>query len=267
MIDYHIHTQLCNHAVGTMDEYVQRAIGSGFKEICFLDHLTIQETEKNLSMSLRQVPFYFQAVQRLKKKYYGIISVKTGLEIDFNPEFTATFKDISETYNFDVIATSLHFPKGINIVSRKSDWKKGKHDTNALYGLYYDELKKMLDYDYFDIVCHFDLVKKFGMKPSISFEKKIDEILAEIKRKDLTVEINTSGYDHPADKAYPSFDIIKKCYTLGIDITLGSDAHTPEDIGRHYDKIIPMLFDAGYRKVNSFKNRRQRPVAIKYLTN
>lgn len=263
MIDYHIHTRLCNHAGGTMEEYIQRAVDMGFKEICFLDHLTVQETENNLSMSFHQIPFYFQAVQRLKYKYHGMIRVKTGLEIDFNPEYTEVFEEISEIYDFDVIATALHFPEGINIVSRKSDWKKGKHDTDAIHEMYYDQLKKMLNYDYFDIVCHFDLVKKFGMKPSISFENKIDEILAEIKRKDLTVEINTSGYDHPVGEAYPSFDIIKKCHRLGIGITMGSDSHDPEDMGRYYDKVIPMLFSAGYRKVDSFQSRKRRPVAIK----
>ncbi|MBW2249280.1 MAG: PHP domain-containing protein [Deltaproteobacteria bacterium] len=40
MIDYHIHTKLCNHARGMMGAYVKRAIEKGLKEICFLDHLT-----------------------------------------------------------------------------------------------------------------------------------------------------------------------------------------------------------------------------------
>jgi len=246
-----------------MKEYIKCAVGMGMKEICFLDHLTVQKTEKNLSMSLDQVPYYFQAVQRLKNQYYGIISIKSGLEIDFNPEHVETFNEISKLYDFDVIATALHFPKGINIVSHKSDWKKKKFDIDAIYDMYYNQLQIMLNYDYFDLICHLDLVKKFGMKPSISFEKKIDEILVEIKQKNLAVEINTSGYDHPAGEAYPSFDIIKKCHTLGISITLGSDAHTPEDVGRHYDKVIPVLLSIGYRKVASFNSRKSMPLKIK----
>jgi len=35
-------------------------------------------------MTPGEVPFYFRAVQLLKRKYTGIIDIKVGLEIDFN---------------------------------------------------------------------------------------------------------------------------------------------------------------------------------------
>ena len=51
MIDYHIHTLLCNHAQGSMESYIRSAINLGMSEICFLDHLTVRESEKGLSMA------------------------------------------------------------------------------------------------------------------------------------------------------------------------------------------------------------------------
>ncbi len=53
MIDYHIHTKLCNHARGVMGAYVKRAIEKGLTEVCFLDHLTLSEPGlSNLQLSL-----------------------------------------------------------------------------------------------------------------------------------------------------------------------------------------------------------------------
>ena len=263
MIDYHIHTLLCNHAEGSMESYIRSAINLGMSEICFLDHLTVQESEKGFSMAPGEVPYYFQAIQLLKQQYKESISVKAGIEIDFNPAYTDLFQEITGTYAFDVVATALHFPGGLNIVSGSSAWKHGENDTDYVYGLYYEQLEKMLDFSYFDVVCHIDLVKKFGRNPSRSFDKEFNEILLKIKTKDLCVEINTSGYNHPVREIYPSPDMITKCHNLGIRITLGSDAHTPASVGQHYDRALPLLLSAGYKNLTTFTKRRCREVPIK----
>ena len=263
MIDYHLHTLFCNHATGGMEGYVQNAIDLGLREICFLDHLTIQKADPGLSMTPLEVPYYFQAVQVLKQKYRNQISVKAGLEVDFNPAFIDIFQDIVGTFAFDVIAASLHFPGGLDIVSHRSAWRHGEKDVDEVYELYFDHLKKMLDYRYFDVICHIDLIKKFGQTPSRSFEKEFDEILSIIKDKDITVEVNTSGYDHPVADIYPSLEILKKCHELGIRITLGSDAHHPVQVGRYFEQVLPILLSTGYKKLTTFTSRKCGEIQIK----
>jgi histidinol-phosphatase (PHP family) len=267
MIDYHLHTLFCNHALGSMERYIQSAAVLGFGEICFLDHLTVQPAEKGLSMTVKEIPYYFQAVRVLKQKYRHTIRIKAGLEIDFNPDHTGLFQEVAGTYAFDVIATALHFPGGMDVVSRRSSWCFGEKDTDYVYGLYFEQLEKMLDYTYFDVICHIDLVKKFGRKPSRSFDREVDDILSKIKEKDLTMEVNTSGYNHPIQKPYPSLDMIRKCHEKGIGITLGSDAHKPEDVGQHYERALPMILSAGYRHLATFTKRKRSEIPIKERVN
>jgi len=263
MIDYHIHTLLCNHAQGSMESYIRSAINLGMSEICFLDHLTVRESEKGLSMAPGEIPYYFQAIQLLKQQYKDAISIKAGIEIDFNPAHTDLFQEIVGTYAFDVVASALHFPGGINVVSGSSAWRHGENDTDYVYGLYYEHLGNMLDFNYFDVICHIDLIKKFGRKPSRSFDKEFNEILLKIKTKNLCVEINTSGYNHLVGEPYPSANIITKCHKLGINITLGSDAHTPANVGQHYDRALPLVLSAGYNYLTTFTKRRGTKVPIK----
>ena len=262
MIDYHVHTSLCNHAQGTMEAYIRRAAAIGLKEICFLDHLTIRPSENNLSMAPAEIPLYFQALQLLKRRYQGTINIKIGLEVDFNPAQVDLICEIIERYPFDVIGGALHFPGGRNIVSRTSSWRQGNCNPDEVYALYLEQLDTMLDYSYFDIVCHLDLVKKFGWKTSRSFDNEMDAIVSKIKTKDLTVEINTSGYVHPVREVYPAPDIIAKCCQQGISVTIGSDAHRPDDVGQHYDKVLPLLHSVGYRHLAVFTKRQRRLVAI-----
>lgn len=266
MIDYHVHTRLCNHAKGVMADYVEQAIAIGLDEICFLDHLTIQDQGKHLSMSPGEVPIYFQAVQTLKKKYEDSIDVKAGLEIDFSIDYIDLVVDIVNTYAFDVIGGSVHFPEGIDIVRRSSAWRNEDTVTDAytnmVYTQYYEALNRMLDYDYFDIICHFDLVKKFGRKPSVSLEETIITILKKAKQKDLTIELNTSGYDHKANEPYPAPNIIKKSNEFGISFAIGSDAHNAQSVGRYFDKAFQLLQEAGYKDIAVFNKRKRQMIPI-----
>jgi histidinol-phosphatase (PHP family) len=262
MIDYHIHTLLCNHAQGSMESYIRSAINLGMSEICFLDHLTVRESEKGLSMAPGEIPYYFQAIQLLKQQYKEAISVKAGIEIDFNPAYTDLFQEIVGTFAFDVVASALHFPGGINVVSGSSAWRHGENNTDYVYGLYCEHLENMLDFNYFDVICHIDLIKKFGRKPSRSFDKEFNEILLKIKTKNLCVEINTSGYTHPVRELYPSPDMITTCHDLGIRITLGSDAHSPANVGQHYDRALPLILSAGYEYLTTFTKRRGGKIPI-----
>ena len=268
MIDYHVHTSLCNHAEGVMSDFVLRAIEIGLKEICFLDHLTLQDEGKGLSMTPGEVPFYFQAVQMLKKKYADQIDVKAGLEIDFSKAHVDMAADIARTYAFDVIGSSVHFPDGVDIVRRRSAWRNEDNytdiDIDRVYGQYYETLARMLEYSYFDVICHFDLVKKFGRKPSRSFDEKIIEILKKVKQKDFTIELNTSGYHHTAKESYPAPDIIKKCKDFGISFALGSDAHNPQSVGRYFDKAFQLLQEADYKEIAAFNNRKKSMISIDY---
>ncbi len=263
MIDCHVHTKLCGHAKGVMESYVLRAIDIGLETLCFLDHLTAPETEKGLSMTLKEVPLYFQAVQRLKYKYKRALDLKAGLEIDFSPGHFGRLLEAAAPFSFDVIGGAVHFPGGIDIVSGASPMAKGEIDADCAYSLYLESLEKMIEYGSFDVVCHFDLVKKFKtFSPTHSFEKRMEDILLKIKAADMTLEVNASGFEHPAGEAYPGCDIIKKCFKNGIDLTLGSDAHTPGDVGRHGKRVLRMMRSAGYEYAVAFSKRKKEKIPL-----
>ena len=262
MIDYHLHTPLCNHAEGELEAYIRQGIKLGLKEICFLDHLTISETGKNLSMPPEQVPFYLRAVRQAGEKYNGQIEVKAGLEVDFNPEHVGQVGDILAAHEFDMIGSSLHFFDEVDVVRHKGGWYRGEGNTDEVYTRYYDRIQEMLTYDYFDVICHFDLIKKPNRRPSASLDGPVNDILAAMKKKNIAMELNTSGYNHKTKEMYPSRRIIDKCVELGIGFTLGSDAHRPEEVGRHYDRALPLLKATGGRHLTVFNRRRPERIPI-----
>ena len=263
MIDYHVHTSLCNHANGTMEQYIQRAVEIGLTEICFLDHLTLHEKGRRLSMSPEELPFYFHAARDLANKYKNQLRVKVGLEVDIIPAYLDQIRKIISPFAFDVIAGSVHFIEDINIVSTKeNDPRREKAGMEYICENYLKNLDDMIDADMIDMICHLDVVKKFGRRPPAHFDEKFDEILSKISYKKVTMELNTSGYNHAASEFYPSPPLLKKCFEKNIPITLGSDAHTPKSVGQHYDEAIDLLMSTGYRHVSAFTRRNRYEIPL-----
>ncbi len=262
MIDYHVHTSLCNHATGTMEEYVRAAVAKGLETICFLDHLTFQEAGRHNAMRLREVPMYVNAARRLARQYREQISVRVGLEIDFSPGHVDRCIEVVDTFDLDVVGSSIHFIDGEDVVSRRSAWARGEVRADAVYPAYLRALESMLDYDYFDVICHLDLPKKYGTRPSPSVTEGFANLLAKIRRNDLAVELNTSGWHCPVNEAFPSPHLLGRCARLGIPVTVGSDAHAPETVGRDFERARDLLQIAGCRKLTGFSHRRRTTVPI-----
>jgi histidinol-phosphatase (PHP family) len=263
MLDYHLHTRLCNHAEGSMTAYVRRAVARGMKEICFLEHLTLTESGRAMSMRLSELPLYFEAVQALKRRHRGRIDVKCGLEISFDPQYADTFAEVVGTYAFDAVGCSLHFPETIDRGRGAAPGRPANLSVDEVYAIYLQQMLQMLDWDFFDIVCHLDLVKKHAPGSRRCPVEAYDRIVSRIRQRDLTVELNTSGWDHVPGEPYPAMAILAKLSAAGVGVTLGSDAHHPDQIGRHYGRALALLRSVGYTHLVSFDLRRRTPVSIK----
>lgn len=65
-IDLHNHTTLCNHASGSMDEYIAKAIDLGIDIYGFSCHSPM-DFDPNYRMKLEELPLYCQMVENIQK--------------------------------------------------------------------------------------------------------------------------------------------------------------------------------------------------------
>jgi len=73
----------------------------------------------------------------------------------------------------------------------------------------------------------------------------------------MCVEINTAGLRKPCHEVYPSEKLITICFDNGLPITLGSDAHTPQEVGADFDKAAALLRKIGYVEIVRFSDRHR----------
>ena len=89
------------------------------------------------------------------------------------------------------------------------------------------------------------------------------EQAAEVARTaGVAVEINTSGRDAPAGESMPGRDIVACLAAAGVPLTLGSDAHAPHSVGRHFAETVAELRDLGVRELVRFEARQKIAVPL-----
>ena len=245
-----------------MDQYIRCAIAAGLTEICFLDHLTLHERGRHMSMPPDYVPLYYQTVRRLAHLYKNRIQVKVGLEVDYDPKNLHTVQKIIQPLDFDVIGGSVHFIDQMNMVSSKDTEARESEPIDIVCNDYLALIEEMIENMDMDIICHLDVFKKFGRRPSAEVNTRLDAVLSKIKHRNLTVELNTSGYNHKLNEFYPSTDLLKKCVEKDIRITLGSDAHKPKQVARHFDMAIDLLTQTGFRTLSAFTRRKPYDIPL-----
>jgi histidinol-phosphatase (PHP family) len=262
LVDYHVHTYLCGHATGTPDDYIERAISKGLLEIGFSDHAPLPENlREGITMPQSHVEYYISEIENRRERYSGEISIRIGLEVDF-PLHNSFDKRFFSNNRLDYIIGSCHF-LGDWIVDHPDYVDEFKNrDIDEVYSEYYKNVEELVVSRQFDILGHFDLVKKFGHRPTRNFDSIVENISKLIGRFDMTVEINTSGLRNPVREIYPSGRIIETLYNCNVPITLGSDSHSPDEIGYEFFHAIEEIRRLGYRKISGFSKRKRYDIGI-----
>ncbi|MEA3469630.1 MAG: histidinol-phosphatase [Thermodesulfobacteriota bacterium] len=245
--DGHVHTKYCHHASGEMESYVLSALAADLKEIVFLEHMeagvhyfeTTWLTEDDFDT-------YFTEGKQLQDKYRDRIRISLGVEVGYSPTHKKELLERLKKRKWDRIGVSYHFmplpekKHHLNLVSRK---ERNIFTVEALgcenvLNNYFSTLTEAVDILPGTVLCHLDAALRF--QPGILIDEhylgQIRKLLEAVKRKSMALEINTSGFTI-RKFPFPAPFIIQEALKLEIPLLPGSDAHKPEDVGRHFDLL------------------------------
>lgn len=254
-IDLHNHTVLCNHATGTVEEYIERAISSGIDIFGFSDHAPMGFDEK-YRMRLEQLPSYITQI-RMISSAYSTIEVLCGLEVDYLPNH---LEHEVLSAPVDYLIGSVHFLDEWGFDNPEFIGGYKERDIDTVWKLYFETLQSMAESGLFDIVGHFDLIKVFKFYPHQDIVSLAMPALNAIKKSGMCVELNAAGLRKPVQEQYPSLELLNVIKSLEIPITLGCDAHSPEQVGYGLDEIITLAKSVGYTQCATFRNRKPQMI-------
>ena len=257
LVDYHIHTTLCNHATGSSKEYIEHALKMGLKEIGFSDHAPlVSHRDPSVTMDFSDLPEYYAIMENARSQYKNEIIIKRGIEADFIPGYEEKTKAILDEYPYDYVYGSVHYIKkwGFDDPIQRQKWEDKNIDE--VYQAYFELLRQSAMSGLFDIMGHVDLIKKFGHRAKQDLKDDIHKTAEVFKECGVAIEINTSGLRKQVKEIYPSQHDLKIYSEHNVPIVFGSDAHAPEQVAMNYTEAVELAQSVGYTEYLTFKNRK-----------
>ena len=257
-IDLHNHTTRCNHAKGSMDAYVQRAIKLEIDIYGFSEHAPMN-FDSYYRLDFTEMNAYENDVLSLKEKYKNYIKIILGYEVDYLKGY---MDERVLKSNVDYTIGSVHFLEewGFDHPDYIDEYKK--RDIDQIWQEYFDNIEVMAKTGYFNIVGHLDLIKIFNFMPKKDIRLIAQNALKAIKKSNMVIELNSAGLRKPIKEIYPSPLLLEMAYELDIPITFSSDAHAIGQIGFKYNEVVKLAKKIGYTQAVTFEQRQPQLITF-----
>ena len=239
--DTHIHTAYSPDAdkKATFQRYIDKAVDLGLKELTFTDHVDFDAVHP-LFFNMIDYDTYIKDFNEVKKM--SKIPIKLGVEIGYQEHMTTEINTFIDKYPFDHVILSIHYIEKKDLYTKEYFKRKTKKEA---YSIYFDTcIKAVLEIPNFTVFGHLDYITRYsemGDYLYTDYQEQIDTLLNLIIKNDSGIEINTSGFV-VGENPYPKYQVIKRFKELGgTFITMGSDAHNIEELGRSFTKVQKQL--------------------------
>ena len=261
--DYHMHTRFSSDGQATPRDMCEAAIQSGLQEICFTEHVDWvpwDETREYFNPAA-----YVPAAEECRSEQSDRLSVRIGLEIS-EPHLAALeIKTLLAAWPFDFVLGSAHWIDQSGL-SMPEIYRT--HPVAYAEGEYFLRVLELAEQGEFDSLGHLDLVRRYRPKELGPFDPRVHAdliraILRTLVQRDKAFEINTSPLRRGLDSTCPDLTVLRWYRELGgTQLTVGSDAHRPDQVGTGFDVALDMLKAAGFSRLVTFAGRRPAWVAL-----
>ena len=251
IVDYHLHLrdsgERIDHAVARVERFVETAASRGVDEIGFTEHVYYFRQTRALwtlpyqtERCVYDLDAYVDTIVQAKRQG---LPVKLGLEVDYVGARQAELAEALEPYPWDYLLGSVHWLDGLAIDQQPGIW--AAFPVAEVWRLYFAALAELAGSGHVDVLAHPDLAKIFDRRPS------------RIDYPDLggvALEISTAGLHKQVGEVYPDPAML----ATRPPITLASDAHVPQHVGRDLDRALELARTSGYETVTVFEGRQPR---------
>ena len=271
-VNYHLHNQYSSDGRGSTEEICQVAYDLGFNEICFTNHAEVLSPEGgdwmlDLVEARQRYELLQHEIERLQPEYPDM-RILLGAELEYRPEWVETLDALVDSVDFDLIIGSLHVVDGHQISGGSVGSYFKERDASDAYARYFQVLEEMVEWGGFDVVGHFDMVKRFGVKhygafDAGLFESQIRAVLEKMVASGIGLEVDTSGVVQAPGEPYPGLDILKLAREAHVaTVTIGSDSHVPTSFEQGLEVGARTLDRAGFSEITLFSHRIRKNVAL-----
>jgi len=184
------------------------------------------------------VPHFFAECSPLRSN-----KLLLGIELGMTERSMAANNDLVQAHDFDFVLGSLHVIDGREV----DDSLYAECDEAAVYREYLLEAARLVEEVPMDALAHVDYPLRTTSRelPYADYTTEFSALFAAMLRRHVCLELNTSRLADAT--AYANMLAVYRAYreSGGCYVTLGSDAHEPQEIADNFATAAEFLRETG----------------------
>lgn len=267
LVNYHCHSICSMDCDVPMTVMAQAAYDAGLSQVCFTDHCDAVDengvfSPDGFSWDAEQAQFA-SARAALGDK----LDLRLGVELGGAVEYPDYARQVLSYDHIDFVIGSAHNPVG------SKDYYFQRYESReqclCMISDYLDQLIALAKTDFYDVIGHITYPLRYmrirdGIDVDFrSHDERVRELLRTVIANGRGIELNTSGYVNCGGEPMPPEYILRQYRELGGEIiTIGSDAHKPENMALHLEDGMALLRAVGFRYLTVFQNRKPEFISL-----
>lgn len=249
IINFHTHTYRCQHASGTVEEYLKSAVEAGIKVIGISDHAPEPLDSTNSRMPMAELGDYINEVRSAAEKFPQL-DVFLGAEVERFPHF-GSFESVRKIYveehKFDYLIGAVH--PGVYY------WEDADTDEGLLeiYRRMVKENIQMIESGLFVCMAHPDIFGAIAGNWRKEYTPLAADLITAANDCKVFLEFNTYGMRKPLRNGrwqYPLLPFWELAAAMKAKTVIGIDAHRPLDVSAKWLEAEKVLAELGITPEN-----------------
>jgi len=244
--DYHVHS---NYSDGVfMGRMVRAAADAGLDGVGFADHCNVSERE-HLQRYKRRFGFNLDvtyerrrtAIEEYAAEYD--LRVFDAVEVDYHPADEERIRSFLDEADFEYAVGSVHEIDEANV-----HWDYfadlGEDERRGAVDEYFDHLVALVESELFDVVAHPDIIERNPALRGYATEDHYHTVAAALSDASAVPEINAGRIDREYGQFHPNPSFLTVLAEHDVPVTLGTDAHSPDELRERVSRLRERASDA-----------------------
>ncbi len=211
-----------------------------------------------------------QEIEAAREQWGDRLAIRAGVEIDYQRWFEEEIARYLDAHSFDFVIGSVHYVDRVMLMT--PEYNRTRSAQQA-YRDYFQAVRDSVASGLFDILGHLEYANRrgigaWGPYDPHAYRAELEDLFDLMITKEMPLEINTAGLHQGLGVSYPTAETVALYAARGGTwLSIGSDAHHPDQLGHAYPVAARLALENGLTQVCNWGNRRKRAVPLLAASN
>lgn len=272
LADTHTHTKFSTDSKAEPHQMLAAAKAAELSALCFTDHMDLDFPGDD-TLFIFDTMEYFKELFPLKEQTSAdktmpelLLGIELGLRPN-RPDLRDRMDALLDEHPYDFVLGSTHVIDELDPYYQEY-WEL---PGDRLLRYFEDIRTNVAEHTNFDSLGHLDYIIRYlpdFVSPAKDYAVRdymdlIEETLLTLISRGQALEVNTAGLRKGLSFPHPKKEILLRYKELGGELlTLGSDAHSPAEVGADIKYCAELLKELGFRYYAVYKKRKPNMIKL-----